>query len=176
MSIPPAINTTSSPSARMPTNAYDVSRSKRFCTVRNWPFATPRLTQITRMTMSNQNSWLRRNLLNEATSDSGIDCPSKLIVGRVLGQTVGCQTALAHHQHPMAMIKHLGYLVRNHQHCNALASQPLDDLIDTVLCADVDTNRRAVEDQHTWVCRHPFGEHDPLLIAAGECLHRVFGI
>src|SRR5450631_1118138 len=128
------------------------------------------------MTTSNQNSWLRRNLLNEATSDSGIDRLSKRVFGRVFGRHIGCHAALAHHQHAMAVIKHLGNFVRYHQHRDALAGQPLDDLVDPVLCADIDPDRRAVEDQHTRVCRHPFGEHDPLLVAAGECLHRVFRV
>jgi hypothetical protein len=34
---------------------------------------------------------------------------------------------------------------------DAFPGRPLDDLVNTVLCADVDADRRAVEDQHTFV-------------------------
>src|SRR6266404_8970273 len=80
---------------------------------------------------ASQNSWLRRNLPNEAKSDSGIDRLSKRIFGCVFGRYVSCQTALAHHQHAMAMIENLRDFVRDHQHCDALAGQPLDDLVDS---------------------------------------------
>ena len=40
MSMPPAISTTSSPAARMPTKAFDVSRSNRFCRVRKLSVAS----------------------------------------------------------------------------------------------------------------------------------------
>ena len=40
MSMPPAISTTSSPEARMPTKAFEVRRSNRFCSVRKLSVAS----------------------------------------------------------------------------------------------------------------------------------------
>jgi hypothetical protein len=41
--------------------------------VKNWAFAKPKLAQSPKITISSQNSWLRRNLPNDAMADSGID-------------------------------------------------------------------------------------------------------
>ena len=44
----------------------------------------------------------------------------------------------------------------------------VDDRVDLVLGADVDAAGRLVEDQHLRLGHHPLGEHDLLLVAAGE--------
>ena len=51
-----------------------------------------------------------------------------------------------------------------------------DDLVDALLVADVDADRRAVEDQQLGLRREPFGEHDALLIAARERLRGILRI
>src|SRR3954453_21518601 len=113
--------------------------------VRNWPFATPSPVKSARITIKSQNSWLRRNLPNEVNRDLGIDRLQKRILRGVCGQHVSSQTPLAHHQHAMAVIKHLGDFVGYKEHCDAVAGQSPNDFINPVLGADIDTDRRAVK-------------------------------
>ena len=52
--------------------------------------------------------------------------------------------------------------------------EPADDLVDSVARADIDADRRAVEDQELRRSREPLREHDALLIAARQRRHGVF--
>ena len=60
MSMPPETSTTSSPAQSTPTKALEVSRSKRFCSVKKLSVAKDSTTTSKRTTSRSQNSWLRR--------------------------------------------------------------------------------------------------------------------
>ncbi len=75
-----------------------------------------------------------------------------------------------HVENAIRVVVDLGDLVGDQKDGDAVPGQLADDLIDAVLVADVDADRRAVEDQHLGVGGEPLGEHDPLLVAAGQGL------
>src|SRR5205085_6432252 len=95
MSMPPAMSTTSSPEARMPTKAFDVSRSNRFCKVRKLSVASDSTSVSARMTASSQNSWLRRQRDRALSIDDRLQ---RCLRGRMRDALAG-DAPLAHHQH-----------------------------------------------------------------------------
>ena len=59
------------------------------------------------------------------------------------------------------------------EHAAAVAGEPVDDRIDLVFGADVDAARRLVHDEDRRRRHQPFGDHDLLLVAAGQALGRL---
>ena len=68
----------------------------------------------------------------------------------------------------------LGDFVRDHQNGDAAFGEPANDLVDPVARADVDADRRTVEDQDLRRRGEPLRQHDALLIAARQRRHGVF--
>ena len=79
--------------------------------------------------------------------------------------------AVTHDQDPVGHADHLGELAGDHQHGDALAGQLAHQLVDAVLGTDVDAARGLVHEHDQRVDAQPAGEHDLLLVAAGEELH-----
>src|SRR5579875_1143200 len=172
MSIPPATSTTSSPPARMPVKAYVVSRSNRFCSVKKCGDAADiAAISTTLMTTSRPScEWATRR------SHSGIDGSLQLGLVRAMRQELTGDAALAHDQDAMAVVQNFRNLVGNQDHGDTLGGQPAHDVVDAVLGADIDADGGAVQDQQAGPGCQPFGQHDTLLVAAGECFHRQRGI
>ncbi len=78
----------------------------------------------------------------------------------------------AHDQNAVALMQNLIRLVRNKQNSQTTSRKRVDDLKDPGFGADIDAHRGRIQDQHARICREPFGQHDPLLVAAGELLDR----
>ena len=78
----------------------------------------------------------------------------------------------AHVQHAVAGGEDLHHLVGDQDDADAVAGEFGDHLVDALLVLDVDADGGAVEDQHLRVGGEPFRQHHPLLVAAGEGLHR----
>lgn len=57
-----------------------------------------------------------------------------------------------------------------------LLRQQMDQLVDAGLGTDVDADGRRVEDQDPRLGQHPLGQHDLLLIAAGQRRNRLIRI
>ena len=63
--------------------------------------------------------------------------------------------------------------VRDQEDADAGSREVGHDVVDALLVLDVDSDRRAVEDQHAGRRGEPLGQDDPLLVAARERLHRT---
>src|SRR5438045_3839958 len=169
MSMPPAISTTRRPDARMPTNAFDVSRSNMFCHVRKLSVATDSTSDSARITASSQNSWLRRQ--RDRAPGLGIDHRLQLLLGRLVGNALAGEPPAAHHEHAVRVVEDLGDLVGDQQDGHAAGGERAHHFVDAVLGGDVHAHRRAVEDQQPRLRRHPFREHHTLLVAARQRAH-----
>ena len=86
---------------------------------------------------------------------------------------LGDEPALAHDQHAVGHAEHLGQLGGDHQHRDALGGQLGQQPVHLGLGADVDAAGRLVDDQHPRAGGQPLGEHDLLLVAAGQRADRV---
>src|SRR5438128_7272414 len=113
MSIPPATSTTSSPEARMPTKAFDVSKSNRFCRVRKLSVASESTSESARTTASSQNSWLRRQ--RDSAPVLGIDHRLQLLLRRGTRDALAGQAPATHHQHTVRVIEDFGNLIGDEQ-------------------------------------------------------------
>jgi hypothetical protein len=76
--------------------------------------------------------------------------------------------AVDHDQDPVAELHQLVEVRRDHQHCGSGLDQVVDLPVDLHLRADVDTDRRLVEDVQVRATGQPPADHDLLLVAAGE--------
>ena len=72
----------------------------------------------------------------------------------------------SHVQHAVGVEIDLGHLVRDEQDRQPLGREPRDDLEDAGAGADVDPDRRGVEDDELEPDGEPFGDGDALLVAA----------
>ena len=79
--------------------------------------------------------------------------------------------ACAHDDDAVGEAQQLGELGGDHQDGDAGGGQLLDQPVDLELGADVDAAGRLVQDQDARLARQPAGEHDLLLVAAGELAH-----
>src|SRR3954452_9187698 len=71
--------------------------------------------------------------------------------------------------------ENLGQVRREEIPGPALGGQRADDLADLIARRDVDAGAGPVEDQQLRVRREPLGDHDLLLVAAGELTRRRAG-
>ena len=76
--------------------------------------------------------------------------------------------AVVHHADPVADAEQFRHFRRDHHDGFAGLRQFVDDAINLVLRADVDTAGRFVEDEHLGVGHQPFRQNDLLLVTAGE--------
>jgi len=72
----------------------------------------------------------------------------------------------------MAFMQNFFYLIRDENDGDSAGGQSINNLENAFLSSDIDANRRGVKDQYPRVGRKPFGEYDPLLIAARQLLDR----
>ena len=93
-----------------------------------------------------------------------------LLLGRTGGQLADEQ-AVTHHQDAVGHPDHLGQLAGDHQHGDAVGGELAHQLVDRVLGADVDAAGGLVHQHDARSDAEPAGEHDLLLVAAGEELH-----
>jgi len=78
---------------------------------------------------------------------------------------------LAHDEDPIAHGEHFGKLRGDHHDSGTACRQPVDDLIDLDLAADINSASGLIEQQHARRSCEPLGEHYFLLVAPGERLH-----
>ncbi len=90
-----------------------------------------------------------------------------LLLGRTGGQLAG-EPAVAHHEDPVGHADHLGQLAGDHQDADAVGGEGAHQLVDAVLGADVDAAGGLVHQHDLRRRGEPPGEHDLLLVAAGE--------
>ena len=76
-------------------------------------------------------------------------------------------------QDPVGETEHLLHLARHHDDGDAARGQGPDQGVDLAAGADVDTAGGLVEQQHPAVAQQPAGQHDLLLVAAGQGAHRA---
>ena len=96
-----------------------------------------------------------------------------VFLGRIRGQFAG-DPAVLHDHDAVGHADHLGELTGDHEYGDALCSQAAHDLVDGVLGADVDAAGGLVHQDDAGAGGEPAGEHDLLLVAAGEEL-RLLG-
>ncbi len=80
--------------------------------------------------------------------------------------------SFAHDEDPVGQAEHLLHLAGHHDDCQTAGSERANQRIDLAAGADVDAAGRLVEQQHPAVAQQPAGQHDLLLVAAGERAHR----
>ena len=80
-----------------------------------------------------------------------------------------------HHQDAIAHPEQLRQLRRNHDDPGPARGQPVHQVVDLDLRADIDPARRLVEDEHPAGAGQPFPEHDLLLVAAAQQPDRLGG-
>src|SRR4051812_29885162 len=139
MSMPPATSTTSSPEARMPTKAFDVSRSNRFCRVRKLSVASDSMSESARITASSQNSWLRRQ--RDSAPVLGIDHRLQFLLRGGARNALADEAPAAHHQDAVRVIEDFRNLVGDEQDGNPAGGERAHHFIDAVLGRDVDAHR-----------------------------------
>ena len=69
-----------------------------------------------------------------------------------------------------ALMQDLVHLVCDEKDREASCGEPIDDLKNSGFCTDVDANVGRIQDAR--IRRQPFGQHNALLVAAGELLDR----
>ena len=89
-------------------------------------------------------------------------------LGRVLAVDLGDDLAFAHDEDARADVRELFELGRDDEHAEARGGELADDPVDLRLRGDVDPARRLVQKQDATLAEQPAGEHDLLLVAAGE--------
>ncbi len=102
--------------------------------------------------------------------DRGLEDP---FLGRLAALHLGGDPALAEDQDAVTHADQLGQFGRDQDDREALAREIGDQAVDLGLGLDVDALGRLVQDQNPGCRRQPLGEHDLLLVAAGEGLDRL---
>src|ERR1700737_132732 len=156
MSIPPAMSTTSSPTAKMMLTELWLSRSNRLGRVRKVDVEALRPTTIAAMTTISRASiepipHLRR---------SGMDVSLDLVDGRGSRHVFSDHAPVAHMQNTVGLEINLGDLVGDQQDGHALFGELTDDGKDAGSCTHVDPYRGRIQDQQFRVGRQPFGKHN----------------
>ena len=82
----------------------------------------------------------------------------------------------AEHQRAVADALDLLEIGRDQEHRHALLQRQLQQVIDLRLGADVDADRRLLQDEQLDLRLHPAGDDDLLLIAAAERGDRLLGV
>ena len=85
---------------------------------------------------------------------------------RLAATELAHRPALAHDDNAVGHAENLRQLGRNHQDAHAAAREPIDQIVDLALRADVDAARRLVEDEQPRRLQHRPGHEDLLLVAA----------
>src|ERR1700686_1607178 len=169
ISILPATRTTSKPEASIPTKAVFASRSSRFCGARKRGDPSARQTVSAIAAINSRNSCVARKRLS-------IDRSPKFDFTAPRRSEFPGHPSVLHHHDPVGVVEHFRYLVGNDNDGNALGCEFADGGVDAVLRTNIDTDRRAVEDQQPRFRGEPFGQHHALLIAAGQRTNRIFGL
>ena len=91
----------------------------------------------------------------------------------VVAREVRRRLPLAQDDHPIAHADQFRQLRRDQDDREALSRKLRDHRVDLGLALHVDALRRLVEDEQAGVRRQPFGQHDLLLVAARQGLHRL---
>ena len=73
----------------------------------------------------------------------------------------------------MRLMKRLFDFVGNQDNCQTARGKAIDNLVDTCLRPDVDTDSRRIKDENPRIGRQPFGKHHALLVAAGQLPDRA---
>ena len=102
-------------------------------------------------------------------------CVHDELGGRLGARELGADAALVHDEDPVGHAQHLGQLGGDHQDRHAAAGEVGEQPVHLGLGADVDAPGGLVDDEQRGVGRQPLGQHDLLLVAAGERGHRVLG-
>ena len=95
----------------------------------------------------------------------------RTVLLRGTGRQLAGEAAVAHDEDPVGHADHLRQLAGDHEDRDALLRQHPHQLVDRVLRAHVDAARRLVHQHDLGLGGEPAGEHDLLLVAAGEELH-----
>ena len=98
---------------------------------------------------------------------SSTRCSSSASAGRL-----GDDRAVGDHQHAVGQAQDLRDLAGDHDHGDAAVGEGADQGVDLRPGADVDAAGRLVEEQHPAVAQQPAGQHDLLLVAAGQGAER----
>ena len=81
----------------------------------------------------------------------------------------GDDRAAAEDMQPVAEVVDLGKIGGDQDDAGAGLEQAGEDFVDLDLGADIDADRRLVEDEELGAMVEPFADDDLLLVAAGEC-------
>ena len=110
-------------------------------------------------------SSMRRRRVGGRSFHDQVEHP--VLVERV-GRRLGDDDAVGDHQHAVGQAQHLGDLAGDHHDRDPAVGQGADQRVDLRARADVDAAGRLVEQQHPAVAQQPAGQHDLLLVAAGQ--------
>ena len=102
---------------------------------------------------------------------SSTPCSSISVAGVVVEDA-----AVGDDEHAVGEAEHLLDLARHHDDRGAGVGEAADEGVDLGAGADVDAAGRLVEQQHPGAVHEPAGEHDLLLVAAGEGAGGAVGV
>src|SRR4051794_21194 len=85
-----------------------------------------------------------------------------------VGRGAADHDTVGDHQHAVGQSEHLRDLAGDHDHGDPAVGQRADQPVDLRAGTDVDPSGRFVQQQHPAVPQQPAGQHDLLLVAAGQ--------
>src|SRR5262245_52585097 len=172
MSIPPETSTTNTPAARMVVTAYASTRSTAFDKVRKYGVEREKIAPATMITAARAVSG---RATMEPSNRLGINSLAERRFRRRSRHVFVRDTPASHVKNAVGVEIDLIDLVRDQKDSHTVPGQAADDLVNSLLVADVHADRRTVENQNFRLRRKPLGECHTLLVAAGECLDRGAG-
>src|SRR5579872_1720008 len=104
----------------------------------------------------------------------GFGCVQNLAL-RGAGRKFGDRPSASQDDDAVAKTDQLGHFAGRDEHANALGGEMANAGVDLALGADIDAARRLVEQKQTRRAEHFLGQHDLLLVAAGQRADREFG-
>ena len=94
-----------------------------------------------------------------------------LLLGCLLSGEFPGNLTFVHHINPVAHTEHLRQLGRDHHHGLARRHQIVDDTVNLVLGAHIDTSCRLIQNQYIGIRKHPLSQKNLLLVSAGKIAH-----
>src|SRR6185312_3184826 len=171
-SMPPETSTTSTPMAKMPVTMELRSRSKSVGSEKNAGSTT-----VVRM----QNATTTKNTRVSLRVQSIFIVSARLSRSQLHGQFAFAGLAAGgflrdaprlHDQDAMAAGDQFRQVVGDNDHAEFFRRKIGNDAVDVGFRADIDADRRAVENEDAWFSGKPARQHHPLLVAARQGFHR----
>ena len=164
-SIPPMMMTKASAMEKMPNNPTWLAVFERLPASRNRGLMKATTAPTTRIRTSRLRSFLCKVPRLNCVADGKLE---HIVLAELAAIKESRNRALVHHRDAVADPDDLLHVARNHQDRDAGVGKAAQHVVDLLFGPDVDAARRLVEDQDLRPHREPFGEHDFLLVAAGQ--------